>query len=222
MINAIVEGGEEMPVRVNNMSASCGPWTVQERGVTQSFALLSHSPSLAWQTLPHQASCDSLPVPALHLHSSGWCHGRFSSWSRALHIWCNVRMYACVFMCVHPSACLAQTSVRGPVVNVALHSFPDDLLHEAKAFGRERHIKQAGEEENSRNMDPVPKLDYCDIFPICFLSLSLFFSTIQICHLVASLHPPCVFTTAFCEYLLSSSSSVFQWGETTSRCPQYL
>lgn len=60
-------------------------------------------------------------------------------------------------------------------MNVALHSFPDDLLHEAKAFGRERHIKQAGEEENSRNMDPVPKLDYCDIFPICFLSLSLFF-----------------------------------------------
>lgn len=164
-----------MPVHVNSMSASCGPWPVQERGVTHS-ALLSHSPSLAWQTLPHQASCDSLPVPALHLHSSGWCHGRFSSWSRALPIWCNVHMYACVFMCVHPSACLAQTSVRGPVVNVALHSFPDDLLHEAKAFGRERHIKQAGEEENSRNMDSVPKLDYCDIFShLLSFSLSFFF-----------------------------------------------
>lgn len=36
MINAIVEGGEEMPVHVNSMSASCGPWTVQERGVTHS------------------------------------------------------------------------------------------------------------------------------------------------------------------------------------------
>lgn len=61
-------------------------------------------------------------------------------------------------------------------MNVALHSFPDDLLHEAKAFGRERHIKQAGEEENSRNMDSVPKLDYCDIFShLLSLSLSLFF-----------------------------------------------
>lgn len=47
------------------------------------FTLLSPSLSLAWQSLPHQASCDSLPVPTLHLHSPGWCHGRFSSWSRA-------------------------------------------------------------------------------------------------------------------------------------------
>lgn len=51
-----------------------------------------------------------------------------------LPIWRNARMHACVFMCVHPSACLGQTSVNGPVVNVVLHGFSDDLFREATAL----------------------------------------------------------------------------------------
>lgn len=38
------------------------------RCTSASVPLLSHSLSVAWQSLPHQASCDSLLVPALHLH----------------------------------------------------------------------------------------------------------------------------------------------------------
>lgn len=51
-----------------------------------------------------------------------------------LPVWHNVRMHVCVFMCVHPSVCLAQTSVSGPALNAALHSFSDDLFREAKVL----------------------------------------------------------------------------------------
>lgn len=143
---------------------------------TRCNSLLSHSSSLAWQTLPHQASCDSLPVPALHLHSSGWCHGRFSSWSRTLPIWSNVRMYACVFMCVHPSACLAQTSVRGPVVNVALHSFRDDLLHEAKALERTAlQTGRGGREQSEHGFSPKAGLLWDFFSPLLPSLLVVFF-----------------------------------------------
>lgn len=72
--------------QVNNLRASASSATTCN---SPSFTPLSHSLSMAWQSLSHQASCDSLPVPALHLHSL-WCHGRFSFWRRTtetLPVW---------------------------------------------------------------------------------------------------------------------------------------
>lgn len=117
--------------KVHNLRA---PASSATKCNSHSLTPLSHSLSVAWQSLPHHASCDSLPVPALHLHSPGWSHGRFSSryWAHSPSV--IMRVCMCVFVCVHSSACLAQTSVSRPAVNVALHSFSDDLFREAKAL----------------------------------------------------------------------------------------
>lgn len=92
---------------------------------------------MAWQSLSHQASCDSLPVPALHLHSL-WCHGRFSFWRRTPEhtprLALNTYACTCVFTCGHPSVCLAKTSLSRPVVNAAFYSFSDDVFHKVKVF----------------------------------------------------------------------------------------
>lgn len=73
------------------------PTSSAMRCTSPSFTTLSHSLSAAWQSLPHQASRDSLPVPALHLHWTVMSWQVFlldSCRSAALSIWrVNERVY---------------------------------------------------------------------------------------------------------------------------------
>lgn len=120
--------------QVNNLRASASAATTCN---SPSFTPLSHSLSMAWQSLSHQASCDSLPVPALHLHSL-WCHGRFSFWRRTTEhtprLALNTYACTCVFTCGHPSVRLAKTSLSRAVVNAAFYSFSDDVFHKVKGL----------------------------------------------------------------------------------------
>lgn len=223
MINAIVEGGEEMPVHVNNMSASCGPWTVQERGVT-------HSPLPCSPTARHwHGKLCLTKLPVTHFLSrpctctplgdvmAGFPLGVALSTSGAMCVCTHV----CLCVYIHQHAWLRHQSEdlwwMWPFIAFLMtSSMRQKLLEENGTSNRQGRKRTVGTWIQSQSWIIVI------FFPFAFSHSLFFFSTIQICHLVASLHPPCVFTTAFCEYLLSSSSSVFQWGETTSRCPQYL
>lgn len=174
--------------QVHNLRA---PASSATRCNSHSFTPLSHSLSVAWQSLPHQASRDSLPVPALHLHSPGWCHGRFSSWSRATEH--TPRLAECAFACVCVYVC-ASISVPGSNINqwTCGECGPSLLAlvmtSSVRQLWVERHIKQTWEEEDSGrwNMDSVPKLDYYDVFLLCFLLLQD--TNACFCFLLVSVH----------------------------------
>lgn len=110
-------GRWQKPVYVKSRSTTWGPQPARLRSVTHTAS--PRSPTVCqW----HGKVCLTR-LPVTHFLSqpctctplgdvmAGFPFG--VALLSTLPIWHNVRMHACVFMCVHPSACLAQTSVSG-------------------------------------------------------------------------------------------------------------
>lgn len=144
---------------------------------------------MAWQSLPHQASCDSLPVPALHLHSPGWCHGRFSSWSltyqehspSGIMLLC---MRVCLRVYIHQHAWLKHQSAdlwwMRPFIALVMTS----SVRQRPCFEKKGTSNRQGRERTVINGTWIQSQSWIILI---FFSIASFFTKIQTCPFVASL-----------------------------------